>query len=170
MRKQDLQPSEGHDLEQLRAAVPTEGTAATASLKEEFEARELSAKVAKLFEEVAQLRAERQGTEDYYGLRREWSGLLKWLLSGMVIFQIGLTLSVGLGHLDFTQYKLFLELLVGETFAQVAGMCIIVVTCLFPGKKPETDKTTSKKISKQSAKTPVRKSPHLKDKKEERSD
>ena len=88
------------------------------------------------------------------------AGLLKWLLSGMVIFQIGLTLSVGLGHLNFTQYKLFLELLVGETFAQVAGMCIIVVTCLFPGKKLETDK----KISKKSAKTPVRKSSRLKDK------
>lgn len=83
-------------------------------------------------QEIKERETERRGREEYFTLRREWSGRLAWFLGSMILFQILLTLIIGAGWLDFLEYETFLYLVVGENFVQIVGMCILVVQFLFP--------------------------------------
>jgi len=77
---------------------------------------------------------EASGREDYFKLRKEWSTFLKRLLGVLVAFQIILTILIGMGWLDFLNYKWFIGMVVVETFLQIAGMCFVVIWFLFPKK------------------------------------
>lgn len=83
-------------------------------------------------QEIKERETERRGREEYFILRREWSGRLAWFLGVMILFQIILTLIIGAGWLNFLDYETFLYLVVGENFVQIVGMCILVVQFLFP--------------------------------------
>lgn len=77
----------------------------------------------------------RKGEEDYYGLRKKWSWFIFSFITFMLVFQLALTLAVGLRLLDFEKYPIYLHLIIGENFAQIIGMGIIVAKYLFP-KQP----------------------------------
>ena len=115
---------------------PQEEKQAAAAIQQNFDKQQNKSRA-----EIERLKIENQGRTDYFHLRIKWSWFLLVTLSVMVLFQIFLTVAIGLAWFDFKNYKSFLELLVGETFLQIAGMCYIVVRCLFPNnketKKPE---------------------------------
>lgn len=73
--------------------------------------------------------------KDYYKLRKDWSSFLMTVLALLVIFQITLTLFVGVGFFNFVNNQWFINSIVAETFLQIVGMCIIVVKFLYPTKE-----------------------------------
>lgn len=76
--------------------------------------------------------SEAEGSVDYYALRRQWSRLLMILFALSAAFQAGLVTWVGCGWLPFDGHETFLNLVSGELFLQIAGMCYVIVRCLFP--------------------------------------
>lgn len=68
----------------------------------------------------------------FYWLRNTWGMLLALLLTASVVFQFWLAYQIGTGQLRFTGYEMFLNIIAGESFVQVVGLCIVVVKCLFP--------------------------------------
>ena len=79
---------------------------------------------------------ENQGRHDFYSLRKSWSRFLMFSLFAMLAFQMGLTVLIGTGHLDFTKYPVLISLVVGENFVQIIGMCVLVVQFLFQDSHP----------------------------------
>ena len=84
------------------------------------------------------------GREQYFRLRNRWSLYLMIALSASMVFQGALVWSVGIGWLAFKDQSVFLNTVAGELFLQIAGMCLIVVRCLFPtaevkGKKKKRE-------------------------------
>lgn len=79
------------------------------------------------------------GLAQFYGLRVVWS---KWLIgwvSALIVFQVVLTVAVGLKALDFTGFETFLQLTVGQNFLQVIGLAMIVVRFLHSAKGERDD-------------------------------
>jgi hypothetical protein len=68
----------------------------------------------------------------FYELRNLWGFLLALLLAASVAFQFWLAYQIGTGQLRFEGYETFLNIIAGESFVQVVGLCIVVVRCLFP--------------------------------------
>ncbi len=77
---------------------------------------------------------EREGSENYYKLRNKWSIYICRFIAAMLIYQAVLTLCIGMGWFDFINYQTFLSLAIGENFAQIVGMGVIVAKFLFPKK------------------------------------
>lgn len=87
--------------------------------------------------ELALLRARRlqieiDGRADYFKLRTNWSDFLQVVLWCSVMFQFVVTILVGGKVLDYLQYQWFINLVMGENFLQIIGLCYIVVKHLFP--------------------------------------
>ena len=97
-----------------------------------------------LYRELSRDVIENEGRSDYFKLRKKWSWSLLGFLIGMFVFQAALTVLIGLRIFDFKEYKFFLNLVVGENFLQIVGMCIMVVGFLFP--KSETPNHSPLKI------------------------
>ena len=76
-------------------------------------------------------RARIRGLEDFYDLRRRWSRSLVKILWTLIALQAVLLGAVGLGLLQFADYKPFLAAQAGVYFLQIAGMCLVVVKFLF---------------------------------------
>jgi hypothetical protein len=80
------------------------------------------------------------GWEDYYKLRKHWSRAIMFcFLPTVIVFQIVLVSSVGLGGWRFTGNAVFLNTIAGELFMQIAGMGYIVVKFLFQPKGNDVD-------------------------------
>jgi hypothetical protein len=77
----------------------------------------------------------RIGQEKYFELRGRWSNFIAIFVTFMLMFQLYLAMSIGLGWLNFTDNKLFLHIVIGENFAQIVGMGYIVAKYLFPNSK-----------------------------------
>jgi hypothetical protein len=77
------------------------------------------------------------GTDAFYKLRSKWSWFILSCIFVLILFQIAITLLVGLDILNFKEYKWFLPLVITENFVQIIGLAIIVVKFLFndPSKK-----------------------------------
>lgn len=73
----------------------------------------------------------REGQQKYYELRDEWSSYIRNFVWAMILYQVLLTAAIGREWLDFTEYKTFLMLVVGQNFAQIIGMGVIVAKFLF---------------------------------------
>lgn len=73
----------------------------------------------------------------FYRLRNGWGILLATLLAASVIFQFWLAYKIGTGQLRFDGYEMFLNIIAGESFVQVVGLCFVVVKCLFPENRPK---------------------------------
>ncbi len=99
-------------------------------------------------EALLRLAAERAAFDSYHDLRKKWANVLRNLLYSMVGFEACLTFSVGFGWLHFPS-QVFLNLIVGQTFLQIVGMCYIVVKFLFPNDKNPFDNSKPKNIEKQ---------------------
>lgn len=77
---------------------------------------------------------ERVGRQKYYKLRDKWSWFIFGFVCFMLVFQILLTVMIGAGVWGFEKNKTFLHIVIGENFAQIIGMGIIVAKFLFPNK------------------------------------
>ena len=136
--------------EALKSIVVAENGSLGFGLKEEKQnSRSYSEETLKSLEAqetLLRLKAERDAFNTYHDLRKQWAMILKKLLYAMVGFEAALTFSVGFGWLHFPS-QVFLNLIVGQTFLQIVGMCYIVVKFLFPNEKDpfETKSPRTKK-------------------------
>jgi hypothetical protein len=80
-----------------------------------------------------------RGLTHFYESRRQWSFFLIGCIAASLIFQISITIGVGLGALDFSKYQWFLPIVVSETFVQIVGLSAIVLKWLFSGATPIMD-------------------------------
>ena len=94
-----------------------------------------------LKERAEALALERKGRSEVLEMRRRWSNHLVRLLVALVLFQIGLTIAIGLHLLEFTDYKLVIEIVVGSNFVQIIGLITIVLTFLFSEASKLKDET-----------------------------
>lgn len=70
------------------------------------------------------------GLKQFFEQRQRWSFWLIFWICSIIAFQIGLTVAIGLGSLDFAGYDWFLPLVVAQNFVQVISMALIVVKFL----------------------------------------
>lgn len=70
-------------------------------------------------------------------LRSVWSRFLMGMVVLMILFQMGLFVSVGLGWLQFGD-EWIARLVLPGTFAQILGFVYIIITYLFPTTPPAT--------------------------------
>lgn len=71
----------------------------------------------------------------FYWLRNVWGVLLALVLIASIAFEFWLAYQVGKGHLSFTGYTTFLNIIAGTDFIQIVGLCALVVGFLFPKNK-----------------------------------
>lgn len=72
-----------------------------------------------------------EGARDHYLHKGKWSKFLMRAIGGMILFQSGLLLLVGLGWLDFTPYDWLLPVLLVQNFGQIVGLALYAVRYLF---------------------------------------
>lgn len=77
----------------------------------------------------------REGLKKYYELRDKWSRYIRDYVWAMILFQALVTASIGFKWVDFTQYKTLINLIIGQNFAQIVGMGVIVAKFLFSDPK-----------------------------------
>ena len=140
--------------EALKSIVQAENNP-PGSIPEKKQSQEDALKSLEAQETLLRLQAERNAFNTYHDLRKQWAMILKKLLYAMVGFEAALTFSVGFGWLHFPS-QVFLNLIVGQTFLQIVGMCYIVVKFLFPNEKDPFE--TSKAARPKKEISPVRKS------------
>lgn len=80
---------------------------------------------------------ERDRLRQLIDLRGNWSWWLTRWISGLLLFQLGLTVALGKGWLSFVNYETFLQLVVVQTFGQILGMGYIIVKFLYPPGRDE---------------------------------
>lgn len=76
-------------------------------------------------------KVELEGRKNFFQLRSKWSSAIMGWIFILIIFNIGLTISVGVGWLDFDDNRWFLTTVTVETFLQVVGLGYIAVRYLF---------------------------------------
>lgn len=78
---------------------------------------------------------EAQGRLDYFSLRKHWScAMIAWI-TVLVVFNIALTVAVGIGCLVFEQ-EWFVTAVTIETFLQIVAMGVVAVNYLFSDNSP----------------------------------
>lgn len=80
--------------------------------------------------QIESLKLEIKEKEDVIKMRQEWSALFKLIVIVILIFEIGLTVFVGFGWLNF-QDEWFLRIIIFGGFAQLLIMPYTVATFLF---------------------------------------
>lgn len=65
-------------------------------------------------------------------MKKNWSKFLYVTVGSILVFEFLLTILVGLGVLDFSEYEWFLRIIVIGGFAQILIMPFTVVSYLFP--------------------------------------
>lgn len=79
-------------------------------------------------EEEAELRARLQ----FLDLQAHWSNWLIGWITGLLILQIILAISVGRDALNYEKYQWFLPMVIVQNFGQIIGMGYIIVKFLYP--------------------------------------
>lgn len=72
------------------------------------------------------------GKSGYFRMQKFWSWTMVGILTYSVVLQGYLISSVGYNKMDFREYKTFLNLIAGQNFLQIIGLCYIIVKYLFP--------------------------------------
>lgn len=91
---------------------------------------------------AAQAELEKLKLEEFQlklNLRSRWSSFLMVMVLLMIVFQMGLFVSVGLGWLTFGD-EWIARLVLPGTFAQVLGFVYIIIRYLFPTAEDSTSK------------------------------
>ncbi|WP_293450575.1 hypothetical protein [Planktotalea sp.] len=71
------------------------------------------------------------GRKRYFDLRDKWSGwIIKWI-TALIAFNAVITVAVGAGLLDYSEYEWFITAIVVQTFLQIVGLGAIAVRYLF---------------------------------------
>ena len=78
--------------------------------------------------------------------RNTWSNFLIGAMTFSLLCQAALVVLVGLGTFDFTHDTFFLNSVACELFAQVALMCAVVVSALFPKDSKISRYSKSRKV------------------------
>ena len=76
-------------------------------------------------------RVELDGRRKFFQLRSSWSNWMIGWITALIAFNVILTLLVGLGCLDFTNYQWFVTAVTIETFLQIVALGAIAVKYLF---------------------------------------
>ena len=76
-------------------------------------------------------RAEVTGRREFFTLRRKWSDVIIIWIWLLIVFNVLLTVAVGKGTLDFTEYQWFVTAVTIETFLQIVGLGYVAVRYLF---------------------------------------
>jgi len=69
----------------------------------------------------------KQGTQDFYNLRKRWSYWIIGWISGLLIFHFLLALAIGFCWVDFSSAPNFLQTILIGDFAEIVGMGFVVV-------------------------------------------
>lgn len=97
---------------------------------------EINEKTEDATQESEETKIHLQGLTEYYSLRKRWSTFLCCLIGILITFHIVLTVFIGRGWFNFADYKVVLGIIVGENFAQIIALALIVVKFLFdPNRK-----------------------------------
>jgi len=91
------------------------------------------------------LSADLGGKLFFYRLRNIWGVGLGVVLALSIFFEYLLTIMVGTGVWNFEKYQAFLNIIAGQMFIQIIGLCAIVVKALFTPITVEQLKNRSKK-------------------------
>lgn len=78
-----------------------------------------------------------RGLGEYFDLRKTWSKQIKIILWITTIFIIGMTVAIGLGHLNFDNYPYLPHSIIAGFFGEIVGICFIVAKFLFPNNVPK---------------------------------
>jgi len=76
-------------------------------------------------------RIEADGVEKYFSLRSQCSNWMVGWITGLIVFNIVLTASVGYGLLRFENMQWFISAITAETFLQIVSLGYISVKFLF---------------------------------------
>lgn len=71
----------------------------------------------------------------FYVMRNTWGVGLLFVLGLSIYFEYHLTAMVGTGEWKFKGYESFLNIIAGQMFIQIIGLCVIVIRALFTAKK-----------------------------------
>ena len=123
----DSPPPKVEDVEKSGNIKGFDGKSLTVVLQKKDKADDQSDEV----RTTLQKRIHEGGWKDYYKLRKRWSVFIMCAIAALIAFQIALTYSIGFKWLNFGESKLFLNLVLGENFAQIVGLGYIVVRYLF---------------------------------------
>lgn len=80
---------------------------------------------------------ELDGRRRFFDLRGTWSSWIIGWVTVLILFNIGITIAVGLKGLDYTNYEWFITAVLVETFLQIVGMGYVAVRFLFSDGKPK---------------------------------
>ena len=69
----------------------------------------------------------KDGTKDFYNLRKRWSYWIIGWISGLLIFHFLLALAIGFGWVDFSSAPNFLQTILIGDFAEIVGMGFVLV-------------------------------------------
>ena len=118
---------------QLKELVNTTSNKNSASAEDIDDQRQATSS-----QELKERETHRKGEEEYYKLRNKWSWFIFIFIAFMLLFQLFVTLAIGYGWVKFDSYQTYLHLVIGQNFAQIVGMGIIVATFLFPKSRPKS--------------------------------
>lgn len=76
------------------------------------------------------------GVKQHYQHKGRWSEFLLLAIAGMIFYQMGLLILVGLNWLDFSDYDWLLPGLLVQNLAQIVGLSIYAVKNLFSDIMP----------------------------------
>jgi hypothetical protein len=85
----------------------------------------------KAFADASLAGVEVAGRQRFYRLRTKWSWIIFGWVTFLIFFNSAVTVLVGCGLLDFTQYEWFVTAITVETFLQIVGMGYVAVNFLF---------------------------------------
>lgn len=74
---------------------------------------------------------EDRGREGYFMLRYIWSGFIILWICVLITFNIVVTWLVGMGLLDYSESKWFINVVMVQTFLQIVALGVIAVRYLF---------------------------------------
>jgi hypothetical protein len=78
-----------------------------------------------------------KGLGEFFEMRMTWSRWLIAWVTGLIVFQVLLTVAIGTGALVFQGHETFLNLTVGQNFVQVVAMAVIVLRFLHSRSKDD---------------------------------
>lgn len=71
------------------------------------------------------------GRRRYFDLRDTWSTWIIGWITGLIGFNALVTVLVGMGCLDYSEYEWFITAVIVQTFLQIVGLGAVAVAYLF---------------------------------------
>lgn len=117
----------------VTARVITRTTAKNAVVPTSIEGRDPEKQTSLLAAQAEKV--ELDGRKAFFDLRSTWSGWIIAWISILILFNMLLTVAVGLAWVNFEKYAWFITAVTVETFLQIVGMGLVAVNFLFSDKR-----------------------------------